>query len=296
MRTKAVLIAGPTASGKSALAIELANKHNGFVINADSMQIYSVLHRLTARPTLEEMGGVEHLMFGHVHPSEPYSVAKWLDEIQAILSDPIYEGRMPVIVGGTGLYFKALLEGLSAIPPIDADIRRSLRDASLVDVAPLFKELKMLDPVGAAKLEAGDSQRIVRALEVIKSTGKSLSYWQNIRTEHPTLDREMCQKIVLSPPRSLLHERIALRFNKMIEEGALEEVKALISLNLDNEMPAMRAIGVSQLQDYLEGRCELAQAIELSVIATRQYAKRQSTWFRHQFDHRWIRIASANEL
>lgn len=295
-QSKAILIAGPTASGKSALAINLAKKHDGIVINTDSMQVYSVLHQLTARPDEHEMDGIDHQLFGHIHPSQAYSVAEWLNEVSDLLGKIGASNQTPIFVGGTGLYFKAMLEGLSEVPPIDRDLRRELRDKSLVDLEALFRELQSLDPVGAAKLEAGDSQRIVRALEVVKSTGKSLTHWQNQKPGPSILSAGDCQKIVLSPPRPLLHERIAFRFDKMVDSGAIEEVKALLELGLDQEMPAMRAIGVSQLQDHIEGKTSLEQAIELSVIATRQYAKRQSTWFRHQFDDSWTHISDPNAL
>ena len=171
-QSKAILIAGPTASGKSALAIKLAKKYDGIVINTDSMQVYSVLHQLTARPDEDEMDGVDHHLFGHIHPSQTYSVAGWLNEVRCFLGNITTRNKTPIFVGGTGLYFKAMLEGLSEVPLIDPDLRRKLRDASLVDLEALFRELQLLDPVGAAKLEAGDSQRIVRALEVVKSTGE----------------------------------------------------------------------------------------------------------------------------
>ncbi len=295
-QSKAILIAGPTASGKSALAIKLAKKYDGIVINTDSMQVYSVLHQLTARPDEDEMDGVDHHLFGHIHPSQTYSVAGWLNEVRCFLGNITTRNKTPIFVGGTGLYFKAMLEGLSEVPLIDPDLRRKLRDASLVDLEALFRELQLLDPVGAAKLEAGDSQRIVRALEVVKSTGKSLTHWQNQKPGPSILRAEHCKKIVLSPPRPLLHERIAHRFGNMVDNGAVEEVKTLLELGFDREMPAMRAIGVSQLQDYVEGKTSLDEAIELSVIATRQYAKRQSTWFRHQFDESWTHISDPNAL
>ncbi len=288
------MIAGPTASGKSGLAIELAKKHNGIVINSDSMQIYSILQELTARPSKAEMDGVEHLLFGHVHPCKPYSVARWLEDLKLMIDKVTADGKLPILVGGTGLYFKAALEGLSEVPVIDPDIRRQLRDASLSDLGSVYSELLKLDPLGAVDLEPNDSQRIVRALEVIKSTGRSLKDWQSAPKQSPLLDSEHCEKIVLMPDRELLHERIANRFHQMIENGAVEEVEAIVKLKLDSEMPAMRAIGVSQLAKAIIGEIELREAIELSIIATRQYAKRQSTWFRHQFDDSWAVFNSAN--
>ncbi|MGB7288439.1 MAG: tRNA (adenosine(37)-N6)-dimethylallyltransferase MiaA [Salaquimonas sp.] len=291
----AILIAGPTASGKSGLAIELAKNHNGVVINTDSMQVYSILQEITARPDEVEMDGVEHLLFGHVAPGAPYSVAIWMEQAANAIDTVRSAGKLPILVGGTGLYFKAILEGLSQVPTVDPDIRRKLRDASLIDVAPLYDELNVLDPDGAAKLEPGDTQRIVRALEVVKSTGKSLFDWQSAPKSKSVLDGAHCEKIVILPPRELLNERIARRFHAMVEKGALAEVEALMELGLDHEMPAMRAIGVSQLASTLKGERELDEMIELSIIATRQYAKRQRTWFRHQFDASWRVLESADE-
>ena len=285
----AILIAGPTASGKSALAVEMAKKLDGVVINADSMQVYGILKEITARPDDQEMQGIEHLMFGHVHPAKPYSVAVWLQEAGESLERARLQGKIPILVGGTGLYFKGLLEGLSAVPEIDPVIRRHLRDASDHDIAPLYRELAELDNVAASRLEPGDSQRIVRALEVVKSTGKPLSWWQVQKKQEPVLRSDDCEKIVLLPDRDVLKARIANRFANMVDNGAIEEVEKLLELGLDTEMPAMRAIGVMQLANYLKGEIPLEEAMELSVIATRQYAKRQMTWFRHQFDETWSR-------
>ncbi len=286
---RAILIAGPTASGKSALAVEMAKKHDGLVINADSMQVYNILKEITARPDEQEMQGIEHVMFGHVHPATPYSVAVWLQEAEVALEQARLSRKMPILVGGTGLYFKALLEGLSVVPEIDPVIRRQLREASDHDISLLYRELAELDSVAVSRLEPGDSQRIVRALEVVKSTGKTLSWWQNQKKQKPVLRSDECEKIVLLPDRDVLKARIAHRFANMVDNGAIEEVEKLLELGLGSEMPAMRAIGVLQLANYLEGEFALEKAIELSVIATRQYAKRQMTWFRHQFDETWSR-------
>jgi len=289
MKPNAILIAGPTASGKSDLAIQIAKRMNGRIINADSMQIYSILQELTARPDASEMDGVEHVMFGHVSPDTSYSVAQWLVDAAGEMKATETLNQTPVFVGGTGLYYKALLEGLSDVPQIDPAIRRSLRDQSLVDLPGLYGALKTEDHENWLALEASDSQRIVRALEVVRSTGKPLSFWQNQKKAAPLLDASKCLKIILSPPRELLHYRIEKRFHQMVEKGALDEVRALLALGLSDEMPAMRAIGVKQLISVLKSETTIEEAIELSIIATRQYAKRQSTWFRHQLGEGWVR-------
>jgi tRNA dimethylallyltransferase len=293
--TRCILIAGPTASGKSGLAVDLARRHNGIVINADSMQIYDVLNVLTARPSADDMANVEHLLFGHIHPSTPYSIAKWLHEASSAISSVEGKGMTPILVGGTGLYFKALLEGLSPVPEIDGEIRRHLRERSETDVGGLYSELQQLDPVSHGLLRPSDSQRIVRALEVVKSTGKTLPWWQERDTDTGFLAGKKPNKILLMPERLLLHERIEQRFKSMIDHGALEEVRQLIGLGIDENMPPMRAIGVRQLAGHIAGDLTIDEAIELSVIATRQYAKRQTTFFRHQFDGGWQIINSANE-
>jgi tRNA dimethylallyltransferase len=284
-RLQAIVIAGPTASGKTALAVEVAEILGGPVINADSMQVYDLLPVVTARPTPEEMRRIPHLLFGHVHPSEAYSVARYLDDINPILADLAQQGTTPVIAGGTGLYFKAMLEGLAPVPEIDAGIRRSLRERGLSEPGALYRELETADPQAAATLKPGDSQRIIRALEVVLSTGKPLAWWQNREPRAPALQADACLKIVLLPEREVLRERIAQRFENMMETGALEEIEALLSLGLPKVLPAMRAIGVPQLARHVKGECDLAEAVELAVNATRQYAKRQSTWFRNQFGY-----------
>lgn len=291
MTKDVILIAGPTASGKTGLAIDMAKKHNGAIINTDSMQVYDILSVLTARPQPDEMEGVPHLLFGHVHPSKLYSTAKWIDDVKAALEEVRKMGRIPIFAGGTGLYFKALLEGLSPIPDIDPDVRSKWREFSKVaDVDELYGELIKLDDEMARKLEPSDTQRLVRALEVIDSTGKSLGYWQSLGNKRALLHEYECRKIVLSPERSLLRERALVRFSQMIELGALNEVKELLALNLSQDLPAMRAIGVKFLGQYLAREISLDKACELSVNATRQYAKRQNTWFSNQFGADWNTI------
>jgi tRNA dimethylallyltransferase len=286
----AILITGPTASGKSALALRLARERNGVVINADSMQVYDTLRVLTARPSEDEMEGVPHLLYGHVPASSLYSTGEWLRDISALLADLRRQGRFPVIVGGTGLYFKALTGGLSDMPAIPEDIREELR-ARLVDegAAVLHAELARHDPAMADALQPGDGQRIVRALEVFQVTGKSIRDFQ--RASGPMIvDPERAQKIVVLPERPVLHDRINRRFEAMMESGAVEEVQALLALDLAPDATAMKAIGVAQIADMLAGRMSEAEVIEKSAAATRQYAKRQMTWFRNQMGPDWARI------
>ncbi len=286
----AILITGPTASGKSALALRLARERGGVVINADSMQVYDTLRVLTARPSEDEMEGVPHLLYGHVPASSLYSTGEWLREISALLPDLRKQGRFPVIVGGTGLYFKALTGGLSDIPAIPDDIRERLR-SRLIEEGPvvLHAELSRLDPAMAEGLQPGDGQRIVRALEVIEATGKSIRDFQ--KASGPVIiDPDRAQKFVVLPERPVLHDRINRRFETMMESGAVEEVKALLALNLPPDATAMKAIGVAQIADMLAGGMNEAEVIEKSAAATRQYAKRQMTWFRNQMGPDWTRI------
>jgi tRNA dimethylallyltransferase len=289
----AILITGPTASGKSALALDFAQRHGGVVINADSMQVYDTLRVVTARPSLDEMAGVRHALYGHVPASRSYSAGDWLRDVEQLISALRLEGRLPVIVGGTGLYFKALMGGLSEMPAIPDALRSDIR-LRLEAEGPnaLYAELSALDPSVAQRLNPGDGQRIVRALEVFSVTGRSIAAFQT-QSGPALIDPDRALKLVVLPDRKILHERINLRFERMMEEGAVEEVEAILTLQLAPEMPAMKAIGVSQIADMLAGRMTRAEAIERSSAATRQYAKRQMTWFRNQMDETWQRIDPA---
>lgn len=286
----ATLITGPTASGKSALALRLARDRGGVVINADSMQVYDTLQVLTARPSANEMEGVSHHLYGHVPASRLYSTGEWLREITALLETLRSEGRHPVIVGGTGLYFKALTGGLSDMPTIPTDIRERYR-MRLVGDGPLelYEELVARDPQTASTLRSSDGQRIVRALEVLEATGQSIRTFQNA-SGPVIIDPTRARKFVVLPDRAVLHDRINKRFAGMMQSGAVEEVKALLALDLPPDSTAMRAIGVSQIAEMLAGRMGEAEVIEKAAAATRQYAKRQMTWFRNQMGEDWERV------
>jgi tRNA dimethylallyltransferase len=286
----ATLITGPTASGKSALALRLAGERNGVVINADSMQVYDTLQVLTARPGLAEMEGVPHLLYGHVHPAQPYSTGEWLRQITALLETLRGEGRHPVIVGGTGLYFKALTGGLSNMPAVPGDIRERYRTRLLEEGAEvLHSELSQRDPQMASSLRLADGQRIVRALEVLEATGQSIRDFQTV-SGPVIVDPARARKYVVLPERAVLHDRINRRFAGMMQSGAVEEVEALLALDLPGNATVMKAIGVTQIAEMLAGRMSQADVIEKAAAATRQYAKRQMTWFRNQMGEDWQRL------
>ena len=285
----AVLIAGPTASGKSRLALELARQRNGIVINADSMQVYHELRVLTARPTPAEEAEVPHRLYGHVAAGMRYSVGTWLRDVEAVLMEVRTAGRTAIIVGGTGLYFKALTEGLSAIPAILPEVReRVLAEAAGVASADLHARLAATDAEDAAAIRPSDRARIVRALEVFEGTGRPIAVWQRSGGA-PVIAVEGAERIVLDIDRAVLHRRIADRIRKMLDEGALEEARALAALGLPADMSLMKAIGVRELLDHLAGRQSLDQAMEAMATATRRFARRQETWFRNQMAD-WTRM------
>ena len=278
----AVLIAGPTASGKSALALEVAARLGGAVINADSMQVYSGLHALTARPERQETSRAPHLLYGHVSPRERYSVGRYIDDAAHALETCKADGLVPIFTGGTGLYFKALLEGLSPIPEVPDDTRAQI-DARLKaeGIEALRRELVHADPELAARHPALDAQRLVRALAVHKATGRPLSAWQD-EPGVPLIDAARTARLFLDPDREWLYGRIDRRFEAMIANGALNEVRALAAQVDDPSLPAMRAHGVPHLAAHLRGELSLEDAITRGQADTRHYAKRQKTWFRHQ--------------
>ncbi|MBY0562276.1 tRNA (adenosine(37)-N6)-dimethylallyltransferase MiaA [Hyphomicrobium sp.] len=278
--TKPILIAGPTASGKSALAMAIAKQTGGEIINADSMQVYRELRVLSARPKEEEEARVPHALYGFVPAGEAYSAGRFVRDAATAIATARSAGRRPVIVGGTGLYFKALIEGLSPIPDIAADVREYWRRAGEERGAEaLHDELLRVDPAMAARLAPTDTQRIVRALEVIQSTGRSLAEWQTLRGE-PVVDEAETVRFAVSGDRAELHARADARFDRMMREGALDEVRALSALQLDPDLPAMRAIGVRPLLRLVAGEIGEDEARELAKAETRQYIKRQETWLK----------------
>jgi tRNA dimethylallyltransferase len=285
----AVLIAGPTASGKSALALRMAAETGGVIVNADSMQVYDLLDVLTARPSRADLAAAPHRLYGHVDPASAYSTGAWLRDVVRLRDSGELAARPPIFVGGTGLYFKALLEGLSRMPDIPAAIREKWR-GRLADegAGALHALLAEADPAAAKRLMPADGQRVLRALEVLDASGRSILDWQ-AETGTPLVDPGTARRIVLEPPREILHRRIGERLPRMIEGGALDEVRALAAMNLDPAMPVMKAIGVRELSAVLDGRDDLAIAVERIAASTRQYAKRQSTWFRNQFGPEWVR-------
>ncbi len=287
--TDIVLIAGPTASGKSALALELAEKLGGVIVNADSMQVYRDLRIITARPSTAEERRLPHRLYGHIDAAENFSVGRWCEEAAAALADAQRAGRAAIVVGGTGLYFNSLTRGLSAVPPIPAEIREAVRARLASDgVAALHAELKWRDPAAAARLMPGDRARITRALEVVLATGRSLIDWHE-QNKPAGLDPARAVKIFLAPERDSLLRRIDARFDAMMAAGALDEVRALAARGLAPDLPAMKAHGVPWLVRHLDGEIKLDQAVGEAKRDTRQYTKRQATWFRNQLpDFAWV--------
>ena len=292
---RAVLIAGPTASGKSSLALSLANAalkagREPVILNADSMQVYRELHIISARPSADDEALMPHKLYGFVSASEVYNTGRWLNDIAAELK-ALPEKALPIIVGGTGLYFKALTEGFAVMPLVPNDVRAELRDQlEREGAAALHASLATLDPQTAETLKPLDSQRILRALEVVKVSGRSIREYQSEAHSNPLLNAAECKKIIALPDRAALYQRIEERFDSMVAAGGLEEVEALQLLNLDISLPAMKAIGVPQFIDHLSGKCSIAEAIDNAKQESRRYAKRQMTWMRNQMDDNWERI------
>jgi tRNA dimethylallyltransferase len=275
-----VLIAGPTAGGKSALALALAERLGGMIVNADSMQVYRELSILTARPTTTDLARAPHALYGFVPASEAYSAGRFVVDAKAALEDARRSGLRPILVGGTGLYFKALLEGLSPIPEVDEDIRRHWRaEAGRKGPEALHAHLANTDPEMASRLGPSDTQRIVRALEVLESSGNSLADWQRMPGV-PLIEAAHAKCLVLNPDRAVLHQRVDARLDRMVEEGAVAEAKRLGDLQLDESLPAMRAIGVAAMIKASHGTATIAEALGEAKAETRQYVKRQQTWLR----------------
>lgn len=283
---KIILLAGPTASGKSATAIKWARDYGGEIVNSDSMQIYGELRCLTARPDIEETAQCPHHLYGCLTGDDPCSADRWRDMAMESIEDIWQRGAVPIVVGGTGLYFKSLIEGLSPVPEIDPNIRQEIRETVTSETAPAaHARLRELDPHMADSLSPGDRQRVSRALEVILSTGRSLKYWQDIPPAGGLDGRDdvMIEKNVIIMERIKLYGRCDSRFCLMIEEGnAIEEVRALMAREYSPSLPVMKSLGVPQIIRYLREEISRDKMITLSQTATRQFAKRQMTWFRNQ--------------
>jgi len=291
---KAVLIAGPTASGKSALALELALATGGVVINADSMQVYRDLRIITARPTRADEALVPHRLYGHVDAAVNFSAGAWVNDAATALEGARTEGRLPIFIGGTGLYFKALTAGLSVVPPIPAEVREDVR-ARLErnGVEALHAELAARDRRAAERLNLRDRTRIARALEVVEATGRSLLDWHQ-EGQPPLLPQDSFRAVFLAPEREELYARIDARFDAMLGAGALREVERLAARKLDPLLPAMKAHGVPALIRHLRGELSLDEAATIGRTDTRHYAKRQYTWFRHQLpEFEWVKLEEA---
>ena len=294
MSVDAVLIAGPTGSGKSAIALELAERLGGTIINADSMQVYAELRILTARPSIQDEARIPHRLYGHVSVSERYSAGRYQTEAGNALAEARGEKRLAIFVGGTGFYFSALTKGLSPIPAIPSDVRDAVRRRfEEVGRERFFAELSAHDPETAAKLRVSDTQRILRAADVLEATGTSLSEWQRV-SGTPVLAGLEHRSYVIAPPRKALNVRLEQRFRAMIAAGALEEVRALAGL--EDSLPAARALGVPHLLRHLAGELGLEAAIAAAHTETRQYAKRQETWFRNRTDWTWLRDEEVSNL
>ncbi len=280
-----VLIAGPTASGKTALALELAKRHEATIINADSAQVYDALPILSAQPTVDEMAHVMHKLFSYRSVMQPCSAADWATDAKAEITAAHAGGRLPILVGGTGLYLRTLLEGVAPIPDIPAEQRTRVREMPTTDA---YSALTKEDVAMASILSPNDDSRIKRALEVIRATGRSIAAWRSDKVGG-IADHVDLRPLILEPPRSWLHARCNMRFEKMLEQGAVDEVRQLLAMNLPFDAPVLRAIGVPEIAAMLANTITQSQAIERGQAATRQYAKRQYTWFRNQTPATWPR-------
>jgi tRNA dimethylallyltransferase len=290
-----VLIAGPTASGKSALALDLAQTHGGMVINTDSMQVYRELRVITARPTPDDEARAPHRLYGHVDAAVNFSAGAWVADAAVTLAEARAQNRLPIFAGGSGLYFKALTRGLSAVPPIPPDVRERVRARLQQDgVEALHALLMQRDPASAERLKPRDRTRIARALEVVEATGRSLTDWHREGLP-PLLPPGTFSAVFLSPERDELYARIDARFGAMLKAGALDEVAALASRKLDPLLPAMKAHGVPALIRHIAGEITLEEAAVIGRADTRHYAKRQFTWFRHQLpEFEWMKPEQAH--
>jgi tRNA dimethylallyltransferase len=281
------LIAGPTASGKSALAMALAERTGGVIVNADSAQVYRDLRVVTARPAPEEEARVAHRLYGTRDGALPCSAADWAAEARAAIREAHQAGKLPILVGGTGLYIRTLIEGIAPIPEIDLEMRAAVR---ALPVARAYAALEVEDPEAAARLRPGDTARVARALEVSRSTGRSLSEWQKARAGGIGADVDL-RPLILLPPRDWLYARCDERFEKILSVEGIAEISSLLARSLDPALPVMRAIGVREIAAFVRGETSREQALAAGRQATRRYAKRQYTWFAHQPPEDWPRFA-----
>lgn len=290
---KVALIAGPTASGKSAVALALAERHGGTVINADSAQVYRDLRIVTARPSHTEERRAPHRLFGHVDAADAgYSAARWAVEARDAVDAAVAAASLPVLVGGTGLYLRTLIDGIAPVPPIDAAIRAEVRGLLVADA---YAALAAADPAQAAALNPADSTRIGRALEVVRSTGRSIAEWRRERVGGIG-GRVDLAPLILLPPREWLNDRIDRRFAAMVADGAMDEVAKLVARpDVPPDAPIRRAIGMRELAAAARGTLSVDEAIVCTTLATRQYAKRQYTWFRHQPPAGWVRCGATDD-
>ena len=293
-RVRALLIAGPTAAGKSALASRLAQEFGGAVVNADSMQVYREWRILSARPTEAECRTAPHRLYGHASIREPYSMGQWLRDMRETLRALDSEGLFPIVAGGTGAYFRALTGGLAEIPRVDPAIRAEIETwIAETGLAAVTRELARQDPETAASTDLQNPRRVARAWEVLKQTGLGLAAWHG-RTMPPLLELPKTARVVIAPPREILRERIGRRFDRMMEQGALEEAEAVLALQLPRSLPGMRPVGAPELFACLESRVSRDEAVEAAKVATNRFAKRQMTWFRNQMsDWMWTGEESA---
>ncbi len=281
---KIIIIAGPTASGKSGMALTLAENLNGIIINADSMQVYKDIPILSAAPTEDEQKLIPHKLYGIYDASVHGNMVDWLNLAKKEIQLAQQQNKLPIIVGGTGLYIETLEKGSTPIPETPKDIRKKVSETyQQKGLDYLYQELKKIDPLTAERLSPNDTTRIRRALEVFLHTGKTMSYWQSIpMIKHFAPDEFV--RIYINPPREILDIKARTRFDIMVKQGALDEVQALINRNLSDSLPAMRALGVQELKSYLQNKCSLDAAVEAAKLHTRQYAKRQTTWFNNRFN------------
>lgn len=282
-----ILLAGPTASGKTALSVELAGALNGEIINADSMQVYRDLRILSARPAADEQGGIPHHLFGVLDASERASVGWWADAAMACIAGIRSRGKRPILVGGTGLYFSALVKGLAAMPEISARTRQSVEEIAAQGLDALREQAMACDPVATSRIKPADRQRMMRVVEIGLETGRAISEYQ--ADTHPLLAQGDWAGLVIEPDRAALYARIEQRFDRMLEQGAMEEIATLAERALDPVLPAMKALGVPPLLAVHAGRLDLADAVHQAKQDSRRYAKRQLTWLRNQMPD-WQRV------